>query len=86
MRHRLYLDAAIGKIAMGYFSKNQDRINRGGKIVADIYCALLLLAFSIAFFGWLGGVVAFIILEGALLAVDFLVPNDEYNESGVIVR
>jgi len=54
--------------------------------VADIYCALLLLAFSIAFFGWLGGVVAFIILEGALLAVDFLVPNDEYNESGVIVR
>jgi len=71
---------------MAYFSKNQDRINRGGKIVADIYCALLLLAFSIAFFGWLGGVVAFIILEGALLAVDFLVPNDEYNESGVIVR
>jgi hypothetical protein len=31
-------------------------------------------------------VVAFIILEGALLAVDFLVPNDEYNESGAIVR
>ena len=71
---------------MGYFSKNQDRINRGGKIVADIYCALLLAAFAIAFFGWLGGVVAFIILEGALLAVDFLVPNDEYNESGAIVR
>jgi hypothetical protein len=86
MRHWLYLDAAIGKIAMAYFSKNQDRINRGGKIVADIYCALLLFAFSIAFFGWLGGVVAFIILEGALLAVDFLVPNDEYNESGAIVR
>lgn len=71
---------------MTYFSRNQDGINRGGKIVADIYCALLLAAFSIAFFGWLGGVVAFIILEGAMLAVDFLVPNDEYDASGAIIK
>jgi hypothetical protein len=71
---------------MAYFSKNQDRINRGGKIVADIYCALLLAAFSIAYFGLLGGVVAFIILEGALLAVDYLVPNEEYDTSGAVVR
>ena len=71
---------------MTYFSRNQDGINRGGKIVADIYCALLLAAFSIAFFGLLGGAVAFIILEGAMLAVDFLVPNDEYDASGAIMK
>lgn len=71
---------------MAYFSKNQDGIDRGGKIVGDIYCALLLALFSIAFFGLLGGLVAFIILEGALLAVDFLVPNEEYDASGKIVR
>lgn len=71
---------------MAYFSKNQDGINRGGKIVADICCALLLGAFSIAFFGWLGGVVAFLILEGAMMAVDFLVPNDEYDASGAITK
>jgi hypothetical protein len=51
-----------------------------------IVVVLLLAAFSIAFFGLLGGVVAFIILEGALLAVDFLVPNEEYDASGAIVR
>ena len=71
---------------MTYFSRNQDGINRGGKIVADIYCALLLAAFSVAFFGLLGGAVAFIILEGAMLAVDFLVPNDEYDASGAVIK
>ena len=71
---------------MAYFSRNQDGINKGCKIVADIYCALLLATFSIAYFGLLGGVVAFIILEGALLAVDYLVPNEEYDTSGAVVR
>ena len=32
---------------MAYFSKNQDGINRGGKIVADVVCALLIAAFSV---------------------------------------
>ena len=60
---------------MTYFSNNQDKIERGGKVVADIFCALLLAAFAIVFFGLMGGLVAFIILEAALLAVDYLVPN-----------
>ncbi len=71
---------------MAYFSRNQDGIDRGGKIAADIICGLLLVAFSIVFFGLVGGVVAFIILEAALLAVDYLVPNEEDETSGAVIR
>jgi hypothetical protein len=70
---------------MAYFSKNQDGLERGGKIVADIACAVLLAGFSIVFFGLLGGVVAFVILEAALIGVDYLVPN-EGDEPGAVVR
>jgi len=70
---------------MAYFSRNQDGLERGGKIAADIACAVLLAAFSIVFFGVLGGVVAFVILEAALIAVDYLVPN-EGDEPGAVVR
>jgi hypothetical protein len=70
---------------MAYFSRNQDGIERGCKIAADIYCAVLLAVFSIVFFGWLGGVFAFIILEGAMIGVDYLVPN-EGDAPGVAVR
>jgi hypothetical protein len=44
-----------------------------------------LAAFSIVFFGLLGGVVAFVILESALIGVDYLVPN-EGDAPGVVVR
>lgn len=70
---------------MAYFSRNQDGLERGGKIVADIACALLLAAFCIVFFGVLGGVVAFVILDGALIGVDYLVPN-EGDEPGAVIR
>ena len=42
----------------------------------SIFIGLRLAAFSIVFFGLLGGVVAFIILEPALIAVNHLVPNE----------
>ena len=74
-----------GMIAMAYFSKNNDRIDRGGKIAADLFCAFIFLVFSIAFFGTLGGLVAFIILEAALLAVDYVVPHED-DASGAVVR
>jgi hypothetical protein len=70
---------------MAYFSSKQDGIVRGGKIAADIACAALLLTFSIVFFGLLGGVGAFIVLEAALLGVDYLVP-DEDEASGAAIR
>jgi hypothetical protein len=71
---------------MAYFSRNQDGIERGGKIVADLLCAFMLAAFSIVFFGLLGGVVAFIILEAALIGIDYLVPNAVDEAPGPVVR
>jgi hypothetical protein len=70
---------------MAYFSSNDDGAQRGGKIAADIACALLLLTFSVVFFGLLGGVVAFVILEAALIGVDYLMPL-EGDRTGAVVR
>ena len=70
---------------MPYFTRSQDRIERGGKMAADIFCALLLLAFSLACFGLLGGLLGFVVLEGALLVVDYVVPSSD-DEPGVAVR
>ena len=70
---------------MPYFTRSQDRIDRGGKLAADIFCALLLLGFSFACFGLVGGLLAFMVLEGALLAVDYVVPSSD-DEPGVAVR
>lgn len=70
---------------MAYFYDHQDSIDRCGKILSDVVCGLLLLAFSIAFFGLLGGAVAFILVYGALIGVDFIVP-DENADRGVAVR
>ena len=70
---------------MAYFSRKMSGMERGGKIVADIAVALLILGFSMAFFGLLGGLAAFIILEAALLGVDVLMPDD-HDSPGVAVR
>jgi hypothetical protein len=70
---------------MAYFYLNQDRVDRGGKIVADIVCGALLLFFALAFFGLFGGMVAFIILEAGLIGIDFMVP-DENADAGAVIR
>jgi hypothetical protein len=62
---------------MPYFTRAQDRIDRGGKVAGDVFCALLLLAMSLACFGFLGGLVAFLILEAGLLAIDYVVPSSD---------
>jgi hypothetical protein len=59
---------------MAYFTSQQDRIDRRGKIAADLFCAAVLVVFSIVFFGWAGGLIGFAILEACLLAVDWLAP------------
>jgi hypothetical protein len=71
---------------MAYFPKIMDSTERGLKIVADVLVALLLLVFAIVFFGVLGGMVAFIILESALLAVDYLVPDADADAAGTAIR
>ena len=70
---------------MAYFSKDDDAVERRGKVVADIACALILASFSVAFFGVFGGVIAFVVLEAALLGVDRLMPNAE-DSSGAAIR
>ena len=59
---------------MAYFTSQQDRIDRNGKITADILCAAMLAVFSVVFFGWAGGLLGFALLEACLLAVDWLAP------------
>lgn len=60
---------------MPYLTADQTRDERNGKVLADIFCALLLATFSIVFFGWLGGLAAFVIVEACLLAIDWVVPS-----------
>ncbi len=55
---------------------SQDQMERGCKLAADIVCAVMLAVFSVVFFGWVG-LIGFIILEAGLLAVDWLVPNED---------
>src|SRR5436305_14327586 len=69
---------------MPYFTRSQNRIDRGGKLVADIFCALLLLALGVACFGLLGGLLAFVVLEGALLVVDDVVPSSDDDPGGAV--
>ena len=70
---------------MAYFPRNMRSIERSCKLVADILVGLLILAFAIVFFGPLGGLLAFIILEGALLGVDYLMPDDD-DRAGTAIR
>ena len=69
---------------MAYFSRRQGAIERGGKILADLFSAALLLFFAVAFFGWLGGAVAFVILEAGLLAIEYVAPGDDADAAAVV--
>jgi hypothetical protein len=66
-----------GSDAMPYFTRDQSRIDRGGKVLADIAAGVLLLTFSVVFFGPMGGALAFLILEAALIGVDYVVPSSD---------
>lgn len=69
---------------MPYFTSDQTRDIRTAKVLADVFCALMLATFSIVFFGWLGGLAAFVVIEGCLLSVDWLVPSKD--DAAAIVR
>ena len=68
---------------MPYFTRDQDQGERIAKVLADVSCALLLVTFSIVFFGWIGGLGAFLVVEACLLAVDWLVPSKD-DAAGVV--
>ncbi|WP_460268015.1 hypothetical protein [Bradyrhizobium ottawaense] len=46
-------------------------------MLADLFCAILLGTFSIVFFGWVGGIVAFVVLEVCLIGLDWLIPSTD---------
>lgn len=69
---------------MPYSTADQTRGERNAKLVADVFCALLLATFSVVFFGWLGGLAAFIVVESCLLAIDWVVPSK--NDAAGVVR
>jgi hypothetical protein len=69
---------------MPYFTSDQTPNIRTAKVLADIFCALLLAVFAIVFFGWLGGLVAFVVVEACLLAVDWVVPSTD--DAAAVVR
>lgn len=68
---------------MPYFTSRQDRAQRLAKVLADVFCAIMLATFAIVFFGWLQGLFAFLVLEAFLLAVDWMVPSDD-DAAGVV--
>lgn len=70
---------------MAYFLSSQDGIERGGKIAADVACAVLIGFYSFAYFGVFGGIACFLVAETALLSIDWLVPPVE-DSAGVAVR
>ena len=68
---------------MPYFAAKQTQSDRTSKVIADVFCALLLGAYSIVFFGLVGGLVAFVLLEACLLALDWVMPGDD-DAAGVV--
>ena len=70
---------------MPYFTKNQPRGERAAKVVADVVVGLLLLVFLVVFFGPIAGGMAVLVLEAALISIDYLVPSED-DKSGAAIR
>lgn len=68
---------------MPYFTASQTQSDRTSKVLADIFCALLLGTFSLVFFGLVGGLIAFVMLEACLLALDWVMPDGD-DAAGVV--
>ena len=71
---------------MAYFTPQQTSVDRAGKVLADIFCALLIAIFSFVFFGIAGGALAFLITEGILLGVEYVVPSQDDEIAGAAIR
>ncbi|KRP93164.1 hypothetical protein AOQ72_26375 [Bradyrhizobium yuanmingense] len=69
---------------MPYFTSKQDKGERVAKVLADVFCGIMLATFAVVFFGWIGGLIAFAVVEVCLLAVDWLVPSAD--DAAAVVR
>jgi hypothetical protein len=70
---------------MAYFLKRESGSERVGKVLADVFCALIILVFAVVYFGLLGGLLPTLLLVGAIIGLDFLMPN-ENDASGAAIR
>jgi hypothetical protein len=70
---------------MPYFTKDQPSVERVGKVTADIFVAAVVLVFAVVFFGPVGGILGAVVLEAALIGVDYLVPSTD-DVPGNVVR
>ncbi|WP_245323962.1 hypothetical protein [Bradyrhizobium shewense] len=52
--------------------------------MADVFCGIMLATFAVVFFGWIGGILSFAIVEACLLSVDWLVPSGD--DPAAVVR
>jgi hypothetical protein len=75
-------DETGGKMA--YFLRRQTGIERFGKMAADIFCFLIVLTFLVAFFGALG-MLAAIVVCGAIVSLDYVMPNED-DAAGAAIR
>jgi hypothetical protein len=69
---------------MAYFTRKMDRIERGGKVAADIFCVLFLGALASACAGLLIGVTATILVTLGLLVIDYFVPDADGSVGAVV--
>jgi hypothetical protein len=69
---------------MAYFSRRMGSIERGGKVVADIFCVLLLGTITAAYAGTLLGVGATVLVVLGLLIIDHFVPDADESAAGVV--
>ena len=70
---------------MAYFLTRETGSERVGKILAELFCAVIILVFSVAYFGAVAGVLATLLLVGAIIGVDFLMPSED-DAPGAAIR
>ena len=69
---------------MAYFTRKMDRIERGGKVAADIFCVLFLGALASACVGIVVGIGATILVVLGLLTIDHFVLDADESAAGVV--
>ena len=69
---------------MAYFQRRMDGIERGGKIVADVFCVLLLGVMAIGCLGVLAGIVTSVLVVLGVLVIDYHTADADDPVAGVV--
>jgi hypothetical protein len=71
---------------MAYFTTKQPPIERACKVAADIFCVIVMAILLIVYFGWLAGLLGVVVLQAAIISVDWLVPDPDAADGAGVVR